>query len=256
MDGQREPLKPPDDDEPQTSSEEVPEAAGGGSRRMLLVSLAVLLWVVGAGVSVAVLSSPGDDQVGFITGRGPGGSQAGHAASADNSPAVKASSARPTAPSASSPPVGGADVTSNGVAKSALQWPPQLEHRMVRWWAGSGGATLTAVEAHMGNAMQAAGLKFYSPMSLACTTLASDINTAQAGPPIPYAAMQRLYARALDGLSVAAADCRAAISVHANGEEDIEVHLDKVLLNRSRAEFAAMSKKLYTATAEVQALGR
>ena len=68
--------------------------------------------------------------------------------------------------------------------------------------------------------------------------------------------MQRLYAGTLAGLSRAAADCRTAISVRADGDESVDVDLNKSLLNQSRAEFAAMSKKLYTATAEIQALGR
>jgi hypothetical protein len=54
-------------------------------------------------------------------------------------------------------------------------------------------------------------------------------------------------------LSRAAADCRTAISERA-GDESVDVYLNQGLLNLSRAEFAAMSKKLYRATAEIQAL--
>jgi len=68
--------------------------------------------------------------------------------------------------------------------------------------------------------------------------------------------MQRLYAKALAGLSRAAPDCRTAVSDRANGDESVDVHLNQSLLNRSRTEFAAMSKKLYAATAQIQALGR
>ena len=126
---------------------------------------------------------------------------------------------------------------------------------MLGWWKGPGGAALSTVETQMGSAMQDAGLKMYSPMRLACVSLASGIDTAQTGPPIPYDLMQRLYARTLTGLSRAAADCRAAISLHPHGE-DVDIDLNKGLLNQSRAEFAAMSKRLYMATAEIQALGR
>ena len=49
----------------------------------------------------------------------------------------------------------------------------------------------------MGSAMQAAGVRLYATMKMTCASLASDIGTAQAGPPIPYAAMQRLYGNAL-----------------------------------------------------------
>jgi hypothetical protein len=114
---------------------------------------------------------------------------------------------------------------------------------------------LTTVETQTGNAMQAAGLKMFPPMKIACGSLASGIGTAQAGPPIPYEPMQSLYAKVLTGLSRAAADCRTAISVHVDGEET-DVHLSHGLLNQSRVEFAAMSGRLYKATAEIQALER
>jgi hypothetical protein len=48
----------------------------------------------------------------------------------------------------------------------------------------------------------------------------------------------------------------SAISERASGDETVDVHLNQGLLDQSRAEFAAMSKKLYAATAEIQALGR
>jgi hypothetical protein len=126
---------------------------------------------------------------------------------------------------------------------------------MLRWRSGPGGAALTTVETQLGNAMQAAGLKMYVPMKMACGSLASGISAAQSGPPIPYEAMQRLYASALAGLSHTATDCRTAISVQVNGE-DVGVHLDHRLLDQSRAEFAATSGELYKATAEIQVLGR
>ena len=265
MDGPREPLKPPDGDEQQTSSTQVPGAASGGSHRMLLIGLAVFLCIGAAGVIAAVLSSPGGSHAGYIAGPAPSGGQSGRATSTDSSPAAtKTRSAQPTAskarttqptPRASNRTVTGADVTSKGVTKSALRWPPQLHRQMLRWRAGPGGSALTAVETQMGNAMQAAGLKMYVPMKMACESLASGIGAAQAGPPIPYEAMQRLYAKALAGISRAAIDCRAAISVHVDGE-DVGVHLNHGLLYQSREEFAAMSSKLYKATAEIQALGR
>lgn len=265
IDGPREPSKRHDDGKQQAGSAGVPEAASGGSRRMLLVGI-VFLCVVAAGVSAALLSSPGGSQAGDIAGPGPSGSQASHVARTGSIPtatktpstqptAIKTPSAQPRISRASSRAITGANVTSKGVAKSALQWPRQLQRQMLHWWTGPGGAALTTVETQMGNAMQAAGLKLYSPMRLACVSLASGIRTAQTGPPIPYDVMQRLYARTLAGLSRAVADCHAAISMHGDGE-DTETHVNGHLLSQAQAEFADMSKKLYTATAEIQALGR
>jgi hypothetical protein len=228
---------------------------------MLLIGLVVLLFA-GAAIA-AVLASSGGKRDGYAAGPWPGGSQANHAAGTGSSPAATrnrstgpsaAKTAQP-APRGSGQAVTGAAVTSKGVAKSALRWPPQLQRQMKRWRSGPGGAALTTVETQMGNAMQAAGLKMYVPMKLVCGSLASGISAAQSAPPIPYETMQRLYATALAGLSRAAADCRTAISVHVDGE-DTDVHTNQGLLDQSRTEFAATAGKFYKATAEIQALGR
>jgi len=241
IDGQPEPSKRPDDDsERQAGSARVP-GAGGGSRRVLLIALAVCLGVAAVGVSLAVFASPG-------------GNRAGYAAGAGNSPAgAPTQAAQPTAPVASSRPTLRQGGTSDGLAKSVLRWPPGRTRQILRWDAGPGGKTLAAVGEQMGTAMQSAGLKMYAAMRLACAQLASDVSTARAGPPIPDRAMQRLYAKALAGLSRAAADCRTAISIHSDGE-NTEAHVNGPLLNRSRVEFAAASKKLYRATGEINSL--
>ena len=243
IDGQPEPSKRPDDDsEQQTGSAQVP-GAGGGSRRMLLVVLAACLGVAAVGVSIAIFASPG-------------GSRAGYATGTANSPAAATPQAtQPTAPVASSRATLRPGGTSDGLAKSVLRWPPGRTRRILRWEAGPGGKTLAAVRDQMGIAMQSAGLKMYAPMRVACAQLASDIGTAQAGPPIPDHAMQRMYTKTLAGLSRAAADCHTAISIHADGE-DSAVHVNGPRLNRSRMEFAAASTKLYQATGEIESLRR
>jgi hypothetical protein len=248
MDRRPEPPATPDDGSEQRTGETRFLWADGrgsrrmiGSRRLILIAAAVGLCMVVAGVSVAVFSSPG-------------GGQAGRVAGAGNAPSVATpQAAQPTGPVASSratPPPG---TTSDGLAKSVLRWPPGRTRQILRWEAGPGGKTLAVVVDQMGTAMQTAGLKQYANMRLACAQLASEISAAQAGPTIPDTAMQRLYAKALNGLSRAAADCRAAISVHVDGE-DVNVHVNNALLNQSRAEFAVASKKLYRATGEIDAL--
>jgi len=241
IDGPPEPSRrPADDSEQQTGSAHVP-GAGGGSRRMLLIALAVCLGVVAAGVSIAIFASPH-------------GSRAGYAAGTGNSPAVAPTQAtQPTAPVPSTKATPAPGGTGDGLAKSVLRWPPGRTRQVLRWEAGPGGKTLAAIREQMGTAMQSAGLKMYAAMRLACVQLASDISTAQAGPPIPDIAMQRLYAKTLAGLSRAAADCRTAISIHENGE-DTRAHVNGPLLNRSRVEFAAASTKLYRATGEIESL--
>jgi hypothetical protein len=244
IDGQmpERPKRPADNGEQQTGSAEVPGAAGGSSRLVMLIAATVGLCLVLAGVAIAVFSSPG-------------GSQAGRDAGVGNSPAVEITpaaqpTAAPVASSRATPRTGG---TSDGLAKSVLRWAPGHTRQILRWDAGPGGKTLAAVGEQMGTAMQSAGLKMYAPMKLACAQLASDVSTAQAGPPIPDNVMQRLYAKALAGLSGAAADCNNAISEHA-GDEVTEIGLNRPLLNRARVEFAAASTKLYRATGEIESL--
>jgi hypothetical protein len=221
--------------------------AGGGSRRVLLITLAACLCVVAAGVSVAVFSSSSR--------------QAGHISASNNTPTSNTPSGtqnqagQSAAPTASSRGTTGPKVTSDGVVTPPLGWPTRLNHQILHWKAGPGGTTLKTVEQQMGSAMQAAGVKLYTTMKLACASLASDVGTAQAGPPIPYAAMQRLYINALAGLSNAAADCQNAISEHPS-DETVAVHVNQALMNQARLEFAAMSKKLYRATAQIQSAHR
>jgi hypothetical protein len=188
----------------------------------------------------------------------PPGGQATHIAVTNNTPsatATKTQPAQPTSPPASSHATTGPKVKSEGAATTALGWPQRLNHQILRWKAGPGAKALAAVEQQMGTAMQAAGVPLYATMETACASLASEIGTAQAGPPIPYDVMQRLYTEALAGLSSAAADCRAAISEHP-GEETVAIHVNQALLSQSRQEFATMSKKLYRATARIQSAHR
>lgn len=205
--------------------------------------LAVCLLVVVAGVSVAVLSSAGG--------------QAGHIADASNGQrATKAVPAQRTAPTpaTSGRATTAPEVTNQGIARTALLWPPGLKHQIAHWKSGPGGAALSAATLQLGSTMQAAGVKLYATMRLACASLASEIETAQSGPPIPYASMQQLYARGLAGLSGAAADCRSAISVRPDGDESTQSYVNKALLSRSLAEFSTGSKEVYRATAEIRAL--
>jgi len=214
------------------------------SRRTVLVVSALCLCVAIAGVGIALLASPGG--------------QAGHvAATSSTAPGTAATTqpAQPASPAASSRATTGPKAKSAGVVTTALGWPQRLNHQVLHWRAGPGGKALAGVEQQMGTAMQAAGIKSYAPMKTACASLASEVGTAQAAPPIPYGAMQGLYAKALVGLSNAAADCQSAISEHP-GDETVDIHVNQALLSQTRLEFAAMSKKLYKATGQIQSAHR
>jgi hypothetical protein len=177
--------------------------------------------------------------------------QSNHVATASSSPAAD----QTTLPSAAAKrPTRATAVTSDGVAKTALTFPPGLRHEIKHWRAGPGGTALAAVTEQLGSVTLSAGARLYATTERACASLASSIEPARAGPPIPDAAMQQLYVKALKELSRTAADCQRAISVAPEGEENIQVHVDKALLHQVLTAFAAESQKLYKATAEIQEL--
>ena len=210
-----------------------------GSHRMLLAVAVACLGVLVAGVSIAVFSQPSG--------------QAHHAAAA-SSPAPAATGAgQPKAAAPAHHASTGTKVTSDGVASTALRWPPRLKHSIERWAKGRGGAALAAVTAQLGDSMQAANLKLYAQMRQSCASLSGSVAAARAAPPIPAAAMQHLYARTLTGIDRSAADCRRAITIKP-GDEATQTHLNQPLLGRTRAEFARMSARLYRATAEIRTL--
>jgi hypothetical protein len=209
---------------------------------VLLAAGVVGLCAIVTGVSLAAFSSPGG-QVSQAAGASNGGS-----------PTATARSSQPTPPIASS--TTGPNITSAGIAKTALQYPPALKNQMLHWNAGRGGAELSAVTAHLGNVSQAGGMSLYSQLRLECASLSSSVREARSAAPIPDKVMQRSYARVLAKLSVTAADCRTAISVRQEGDEGQRINVNKVLLKRSLAEFVAESKELYTATAVIRTLRR
>jgi hypothetical protein len=244
-DGRAEPSKPLDDAGEHRTGAWISLADRHCSRSAMLIAFAMCVSLVLAGVSLPACASPA-----------PAG-QAGHVASASQGqPATRARSGQPSA-AASSPVAIGSRDAGDGNTGSEPRWPPRLRHRILRWKTGPGGVALAAVEKQMGTAMQAAGVRLYPAMRLACVSLASDVRTAQAGPPIPDNALQRLYAAALAGLSSAATDCQTAITtVHTAGDESTGTQVNEGLLTRSRAELAAMSRKLYRATSTIWSVHR
>jgi hypothetical protein len=163
-----------------------------------------------------------------------------------------ARSAQPTPPVASS--TTGPNITGAGIAKTALQYPPGLKNQILRWTAGRGGTAWSAVTAQLGNATQSGAMQLFPDLRMECASLASSVRTARSAPPIPDEFMERSYARVLVGLSNSAADCQNAISVRPQGDEGQRIDVNRALLDQSLAQFAAESRELYTATAEIRTL--
>lgn len=206
---------------------------------LLGASAALGLCAVAVGVSLTVLS-PASSQAGQISAAG-NGSTAGTAASAQPTPPVPSSSTGP-------------NVTTAGIAKTALQYPSGLKNQMLSWKKGRGGAAWSAVTAELGNVTQSGGAGLYPQLRQDCESLASSVQAARDAPPIPDTVMQRSYAKILGELATASTGCQAAITVQAGDDENLRVSTNKDVLNRSLAQFATETGTLYTVTAEIRTL--
>lgn len=180
-----------------------------------------------------------------------------HLAAASVSAAPSAASPS-LAPSATSLPPGATVATQPRSASAlaltggALPLLEGLKAQAAAWAAGSGGAALAAVSTQVGTVTQAAGVRQYVEMKMACANLASGVTTAQAGPPIPDATMQALYVKALTQLAEGAADCRAAISERSDGDEYVEAYENSTMLHQAMSAFVLGAKDLFQATAEIE----
>jgi hypothetical protein len=147
-------------------------------------------------------------------------------------------------------------VSAAKVAESggALSLPQSMAKPVISWQFGPGGTHLAAVSRLFGDALQAAGIRQYPEMKSACTQLTGSVATAMAGPAIPDAAMQALYAKALAELARGATDCRAAIRLSV--DESVVAHVDTTLLHQSMSELGAGAEDIFRATAEIEIASR
>jgi hypothetical protein len=233
--------QPQDEGQPQ----EAAWAPAPHRRRWLWIALSAAVAVAG----VAALNVPGNSNA-FPAAAGAPVSAPAAAAASRPGPGLPNPDATEPVPAAVPSPA--------RVATSARSshLPPKLAASLASWKAGSGGATLAALSIQLNSATQADGLRLYATMRLACTQVGNEVTAARAGPPIPDATMQGWYARALATLASAAADCRAGISVHPYGDEDIQAREYPKALNRSTAEFATGAVDLFRATAKINSLSQ
>jgi hypothetical protein len=138
----------------------------------------------------------------------------------------------------------------------AIPLPADDQPQVRAWKDGSGGTTLSALTSQAGDVGQARGLKEYVEMKQDCSELASSVSAAEAGAPIPDAAMQAQYQKALSELAKAAATCQAGISEQPDGDEYVATTENQADLSASAADLAAGSKDLYEATGQISDLGQ
>jgi hypothetical protein len=135
----------------------------------------------------------------------------------------------------------------------ALSLPANMQGRVIAWHSGPGGAHLEAVTRLFGDALQAGGERKYSSMRSACVQLTRSVSTAQAGPPIPVAAMQMLYGKALGELANAAADCQAAITTRPGAET---LGVNATMRRQAASELAVGARDIFRSTAEIEIASR
>lgn len=213
------------------------------------ITVSVIAVVGLSAALIAVLTGTGTHQAkssGPAVGAAPG-------TAVPTSGGIPASAARNGVSKANGNVVSAAKVAESG---GALSLPTSKQSSAVRWEAGRGGKYLAAVTRWFGDALQARGIRQYSAMRYACGMLTGSVTTAEAGPQIPDAAMQMLYAKALAELAKGAADCRAAITSELNGGESVHTHVDATLIKVSVSELAAGARDIFRSTAEIEIASR
>jgi hypothetical protein len=136
----------------------------------------------------------------------------------------------------------------------AIPLPTYAQPQAKTWKAGPGGAALKTVSDRAGAVTQAQGQKLYVAMKAACTQLATSVTTAQDSPPIPDAAMQALYQKALTEFATAAGQCKTAIFEQPDGEEYVATTENQSELRTVAGALSSGSKDLFQATEQISTL--
>jgi hypothetical protein len=240
-------------DQPASSADPQPASAGWHLPRELVRpgAIALACVVVAAIVSVFAFTSHGSSKpvTAAAAGTQPGaatspGTGHGHV---NGSAAQPGAGGRPAKAAAVA-------VTADGISKAAVPLPPAHKHAVTRWNSGPGGAALAVVTNQLGTVSQTGGAGLFATMKQGCATLGTDIAAAQAATAIPDPGMQKAYRHALAQLATAAATCRSAITSWPEGDEDIQTHENKPLLQTAVAEMSAGARRLYLATEHIRML--
>jgi hypothetical protein len=162
-------------------------------------------------------------------------------------------SARPVAqaPKAGAVP---SSITSLGIDKAVVPLPAGHRSAVSAWAAGRGGSALSSLTVQLSDVTQLGGSGMFATMKQECGVLAADVASAQAAAPIPDAAMQAAYVRALSQVDRGASTCRSAITSWPEGNEDIQTHVNQPLLHSALASLASGARQLYLSTQQVRML--
>ena len=263
---------PQDDHDPLEETQQLNDTSSRSrhksGRFWIGLSVVVLAGITAAALSIALggtQGTAGSQAAGSqAAGSQAAGSQAAAGQAAPNGSATRGASPGTAEPSGRATPPKGTGTTKGKVISAAklaeqggaLSLPANMQGSVASWQSGPGGRDLTAVSSRLGQALQASGIRQYSPMKYACAQLASSVAAAKAGPQIPQAAMQNLYAQALTELAKGAADCQQAISIAPTGDETIQAHVNTARLHQATSEISAGATDIFRSTAEIQIASR
>jgi hypothetical protein len=215
------------------------------ARQILWPSRHRAIWVT----AYAVVALLGLSTLAYFTVIGTPGPATSGSPAAVSAPASHVPTATPGSP-------GNGGQAGNGAQAGTEPMTTKNRAGAAAWNAGHGGAALAAVSGQLGTTLMTHAARQFLLMRQACATLAADVRSAQQSPPIPDTAMETAYKRALAGLGKAAAECRAAISSHQEGVEDVEVHENTALLDEATSGLSTGAKDLYLATETIKTMKR
>ncbi len=221
-------------------------AAAGPARPQRRIPRAAL------GVTILVVLLAGISAAVFLVSGGPGSSKGAPAAAGDTAkPSTGTGQAAAADAGATPGPQPGA-TTITGTPVAAVTGPKPIKPtdpaKVKSWNIGKGGAALAQVTAYSGNVLMAYGSGLYPQTLQSCLQLAGAVKKAEALPPIPSSAMQKMYVRSLNAFNKGIAECEAAITQHPEGVEDTVTDVNHSQMNKAIAQFSTGTKDLYIAT--------
>jgi hypothetical protein len=222
--------------EPTAAGPEVPDETASFRWIRQPGAMIVLLVVALAGISLTVY---------FVSSGSPKGQSAANLGTTKPG-AGKADTGATPGPMPSAPMAHQVGSTASVPTPKPLK--PSNPAQVESWNAGKVGAVLVQVTEDSGSVLMAYGSKEYPETLQACVALAGAVRKAEALPPIPDTAMQKLYVESLNAFTTGITECEAAITQHPEGVEDVVTDVDHPEISQALSRFDIGVKDLYLAT--------
>ena len=200
---------------------------------------ALALAGIAVGIYFAASSSPGGNTADGRNGSVASTSQATSSPVPGASPLAEGTPGSPAVAPSNSPSL---------VPAGPKPLRPSNPARVKSWNAGKGGTVLAQITTTIGTVLMAHGTGQYPQMLQACGTLSGIVQSAEALPPIPDVAMEKTYVQSLAAFKAGIAECRAGITQHFSGVEDVVTTVDQGTIRQAISHFDTGMTDLYIAT--------